>query len=56
MKIKTITASTPGDLDDLVNAFEKEHLVRFTQTHVTAIPLGSVVKVQYTAILFMEGQ
>jgi len=52
MKIKTIEATTPEEIDIKVNEFETNHEVRATQSHVTTHPTSG--KVWYTYVLFYK--
>ena len=53
MKIKTFKAKNSEEFDKLVNDFESEHDVKFTQTHVNVVP-GDPAKVLYTAVVFYK--
>lgn len=60
--IKTINADSPTELDQKVNAFEKQTVyptgvsrVFATQTHVTVIANAETYRILYTAILFYKG-
>lgn len=53
MKIKTISATTPAELDQRVNDFEKTCIVRYTQTHVNIYGIDPHLTI-YTAIIFYE--
>lgn len=54
MEIKTFTDNTKEGIDRQVNQFEKEHKVKFTQTHYSAYGDTGVAIEKFVYVVFYE--
>jgi hypothetical protein len=51
LKVSILTASTAEEFEVVINKFNADNDVKYTQTHITLIP-SAYGGVQYTAVLF----
>lgn len=54
LKVRVIEGNEAIVFETLLNTFNEEHDVRFTQTHVSVVGNGSSIQLLYTAVLFYK--